>query len=120
MILAGPWSSEFIAKTLSPSENGVNSSLLWSTHDGLLQSDLTGDNIVTLIDKSHLHNSHIIDIAWYRDLLYLVTSASTVLRYNTTSREKEWMQNIGNVGSLAVDWIGEKLYWASPKQQLVC
>lgn len=24
-----------------------------------------------------------------------------------------------NVGSMAVDWVGKKIYWSNPKQQLV-
>ncbi|XP_077293792.1 receptor protein-tyrosine kinase sevenless [Arctopsyche grandis] len=115
----GPWSSEFIAKTLSSPENGINSSLLWSTNDGLLKSDLTGDNIETLVYKSDINNSHVTDISYYKDLLYLVTNDSKVFIYNITSGRLETMTGMNNVGSLAIDWIGNKLYWTSPKQQLV-
>lgn len=118
-IFLGPWSSEFIAKTLSSPENGINSSLLWSTNDGLLKSDLTGDNIETLVYKSDINNSHVTDISYYKDLLYLVTNDSKVFIYNITSGRLETMMGMNNVGSLAIDWIGNKLYWTSPKQQLV-
>lgn len=39
--------------------------------------------------------------------------------FNTTSHEKGLMPNMENVGSLAVDWVGKKIYWSNPKQQLV-
>ncbi|CAH0586987.1 unnamed protein product [Chrysodeixis includens] len=116
---SGPWSSEFVGKTLASSPNTLHSTLLWSGPDGLLQTDLTGDNLQILIHRAHLKNFHITDISWYRDKLYLVTNASTVMWYNTTSHEKGFMSNMDNVGSLAVDWVGKKIYWSNPKQQLI-
>ncbi|KAL0880126.1 hypothetical protein ABMA27_002609 [Loxostege sticticalis] len=116
---SGPWSSEFVGKTLASSPTNLHSTLLWSGPDGLLQTDLTGDNLQTLIHGGHLKDLHITDISWYRDKLYLVTNASTVIWYNTTSHEKGLMANMDNVGSLAVDWVGKKIYWSNPKQQLI-
>lgn len=69
--------------------------------------------------RSRLKNVHITDISWYRDILYLVTNASTVMWYNITSHEEGFMPDMDNVGSLAVDWVGKKIYWSNPKQQLV-
>ncbi|XP_053604338.1 proto-oncogene tyrosine-protein kinase ROS isoform X2 [Plodia interpunctella] len=118
---SGPWSSEFVGKTLASSPTNLHSTLLWSGPDGLLQTDLTGDNLQTLIHGSHfqLKNYHITDISWYRDKLYLVTNSSTVLWYNTTEHTMGQMSNMDNVGSLAVDWVGKKIYWSNPKQQLI-
>ncbi|XP_045769581.1 proto-oncogene tyrosine-protein kinase ROS isoform X2 [Maniola jurtina] len=116
---SGPWSSEFIGKTLTSSPTTLQSTLLWSGPDGLLQTDLTGDNLQTLIHRTFLKNVYITDISWYRDKLYLVTNASTVMWYNTTSHETGVMPNMDNVGSLAVDWVGKKIYWSNPKQQLI-
>lgn len=48
---SGPWSSEFIGKTLTNSLTTLQSTLLWSGPDGLLQTDLTGDNLQTLIHR---------------------------------------------------------------------
>ncbi|XP_060801498.1 proto-oncogene tyrosine-protein kinase ROS isoform X2 [Amyelois transitella] len=118
---SGPWSSEFVGKTLASTPTTLHSTLLWSGPDGLLQTDLTGDNLQTLIHGSHfrLKNYHITDISWYRDKLYLVTNASTVMWYNTTDHTMGPMTNMDNVGSLAVDWVGKKIYWSNPKQQLI-
>ncbi|XP_075975168.1 receptor protein-tyrosine kinase sevenless [Anticarsia gemmatalis] len=116
---SGPWSSEFVGKTLASSPNTRHSTLLWSGPDGLLQTDLTGDNLKILIHRDKLQNFHITDISWYRDKLYLVTNASTVMWYNTTSLKMGSMSNMENVGSLAVDWVGKKIYWSNPKQQLI-
>ncbi|XP_039755125.1 proto-oncogene tyrosine-protein kinase ROS isoform X1 [Pararge aegeria] len=116
---SGPWSSEFIGKTLTFSPTTSQSTLLWSGPGGLLQTDLTGDNLQTLIHRAFLKTVYITDISWYRDKLYLVTNASTVMWYNTTSHEMGLMPNMDNVGSLAVDWVGKKIYWSNPKQQLI-
>ncbi|XP_038214357.1 proto-oncogene tyrosine-protein kinase ROS [Zerene cesonia] len=116
---SGPWSSEFVGKTLKSTPTTLQSTLLWSGPDGLLQTDLTGDNLQTLIHRRDLENLKIIDISWYRDKLYLVTNASTVMWYNTTTRKRDFMPNMENVGSLAVDWVGKKIYWSNPKQQLI-
>lgn len=39
--------------------------------------------------------------------------------YNITTRAKGIMPNMDDVGSLAVDFVGKKIYWSNPKQQLV-
>lgn len=62
---------------------------------------------------------HITDIAWYRDQLYLVSNTSHVHWYNLTSHTRGRLRGMESVGSIAVDWIGKKLYWSNPKQQLV-
>lgn len=115
----GPWSTEFISKTFPISKNGISSSMLWSTQEGFLKSDMTGENMETLLRNTDLQNTYITDISWFRDQLFLVTNQSNVLCYNISSGQSDWIPNLDNVGSLAVDWIGKKLYWSSPKQQLV-
>lgn len=76
--------------------------------------------ILIFLYRAFLKNVYITDISWYRDKLYLVTNASTVMWYNATSHQMGQMPNMDNVGSLAVDWVGKKIYWSNPKQQLVC
>ena len=72
------------------------------------------------IPSQDLHSSfHITDIAWYRDKLYLVTNTTHVYWYNLTSHRSGHLREMDSVGSIAVDWIGKKLYWSNPKQQLV-
>lgn len=68
-----------------------------------------------------MHGSyHITDIAWYKDKLYLVTNTTHVYWYNLTTHDTGHLREMDSVGSIAVDWIGRKLYWSNPKQQLVC
>ncbi|XP_043520805.1 proto-oncogene tyrosine-protein kinase ROS isoform X2 [Frieseomelitta varia] len=115
----GPWSTEFRGRTL---RHGSHASILWSANEGLLKSDVTGENIDTLIYKASLKeievDYHIVDVSWYKDVLYIVGNNSALYRYNITSHQKTKM-NIHSVGSIAVDWISKKLYWANPKQQII-
>lgn len=104
------------------SRDGSHASILWSANEGLLRSDVTGENIDTLIYKASLKETetdyHIVDVSWYKDVLYIVGNNSVLYRYNITNHQKTKM-NIHSVGSIAVDWISKKLYWANPKQQIV-
>ncbi|XP_018353318.1 PREDICTED: proto-oncogene tyrosine-protein kinase ROS isoform X2 [Trachymyrmex septentrionalis] len=115
----GPWSTEFRGQTL---RNGSHASILWSSNEGILRSDVTGENIDTLVNKASLKESenefHIVDISWYKDVLYIVGNNSALYRYNVSNHQKTKL-NIHSVGSVAVDWISKKLYWANPKQQII-
>ncbi|XP_029040730.2 proto-oncogene tyrosine-protein kinase ROS isoform X3 [Osmia bicornis bicornis] len=115
----GPWSTEFRGRTL---RDGSHATILWSANEGLLRSDVTGENIDTLIYKASLKEAetdyHIVDVTWYKDVLYIVGNNSALYRYNVTSHQKSKM-NIHSVGSVAVDWLSRKLYWANPKQQII-
>ncbi|XP_021913370.1 proto-oncogene tyrosine-protein kinase ROS isoform X3 [Zootermopsis nevadensis] len=119
----GPWSSEFRGKTLKVPQDGKYASILWSAAEGLLKSDVTGENVEMLIHNTNLkdmHGSyHITDIAWYKDKLYLVTNTTHVYWFNLTTHESGHLREMDSVGSIAVDWIGKKLYWSNPKQQLI-
>ncbi|KAK7868921.1 hypothetical protein R5R35_014230 [Gryllus longicercus] len=119
----GPWSSEFRGKTLRKSPRGQQSTVLWSAAEGLLKSDITGENVEILMHTPNLKDAtgdhHITDMAWYKDLLYLVTNTTRVYWYNLTSHERGILHDLDSVGSIAVDWIGRKLYWSNPKQQLI-
>lgn len=112
----GPWSSEFKGITLNRYKNPI---ILWSAAEGLLKSNAAGENVETVIHKSRMKGFHFTDITWYQDKIYLVTNNSHVHWYNLTSHKKGQLEDMESVGSIAVDWIGKKLYWSNPKQQLV-
>ncbi|CAG9858272.1 unnamed protein product [Phyllotreta striolata] len=112
----GPWSSDFRGITLNSTESPV---LLWSAAEGLLKSNAAGENLEVLIDRSTMRDYYYTDIAWIEDQVFLVTNTSLVYRYNTTSKIYDRLVDLDQVGSIAVDWIGMKLYWSSPKQQLI-
>lgn len=61
-----------------------------------------------------------LDIAWYRDLLFLNVNHTDIYVYNTTSHEAtKRLPNVNNASSIVVDWMTPKLYWSNPLQQSV-
>lgn len=125
----GPWSGEFRARTLR--SHPPPATVLWSSAEGLLRSDVTGDQVEVLVGAASLHDaryaSHTtrtapfrtVGLAWWRDRVYLVANTSLVYVYNRTSRDLTRLPHLDNVGSIAVDWVGQRLYWSNPRQQLV-
>ncbi|XP_030754698.1 proto-oncogene tyrosine-protein kinase ROS-like isoform X3 [Sitophilus oryzae] len=111
-----PWSSEFRGSTLEKDRNPV---FLWSGIEGLFKSDSTIENVETLIHKSGMGNIAFTGVSWYQDQLYMVSNNSHVVWYNLTSHKYGRLADMDSVGSIAVDWIGKKLYWSNLKQQLI-
>lgn len=115
----GPWSSEFKGTSLKTDGGIRQPTILWSAAEGLLKSDATGENVETIMHRSMIKNSFFSNTAWYGDQLYLVTNTSHIFWYNTSSHVYKQLMDVESVGSIAIDWIGKKLYWSNPKQQLV-
>ncbi|GAB0094112.1 Tyrosine-protein kinase receptor [Sergentomyia squamirostris] len=111
----GPWSTEFRAKTLNSLHNRY---LIWSSDNGLLQSDVIGDHVDTLISRTELGEHYVSDIAWIEDMLFFVSNSSLNF-FNRTSRITTKLGDFDSVESIAVDWIGKRLYWSNPTQQLI-
>lgn len=111
----GPFSSEFRAQTLRSAHHRY---LTWSSDHGLLKSDILGDNVVELIPKSALSDRNITDIAWYEDLLFYVSNEIPHF-YNLTSKDIVRLEVSDSVQSIAVDWVGRRLYWYNPQKQVI-
>lgn len=87
-----------------------------------MQSDLIGENVKTLVDITDLdeeNNILVIDVCWYKDLLFIVGNNTKLYEYNTTSHGKNMINYANSISSVAVEWITEKIYWADPKKQIV-
>ncbi|XP_044740104.1 proto-oncogene tyrosine-protein kinase ROS [Chrysoperla carnea] len=110
----GPWSSEFRGRTLNTSSNVK---FVWSAKEGLLWSDVTGDSVHILLHKTNEY--HVTDITWFNNILYMATNTTRVYQYDLNSERLDQMNEIDSASSIAVDWIGKKLYWSNPKQQLI-
>lgn len=115
----GPWSSEFKGMSLRVPKSDDYPIILWSASEGLLKSDATGENVQSVLHRSMMKHFFFTNVAWYQDILYLVTNTSQIYWYNTTTHKHGQLVDIESVQSVAVDWIGRKLYWSNPKQQLV-
>ncbi|XP_077488341.1 receptor protein-tyrosine kinase sevenless isoform X1 [Amblyomma americanum] len=116
----GPWSVDFVGRTLrKPSRQGFPY-MLWSASEALLKSDIVGDSVQPLIHWSSLNGAYITDIAWYHNQLFLNTNTSTVYTYNVSSHfSLERLPNITYAAAVAVDWLAPKLYWSSPLRQMI-
>ncbi|XP_066156235.1 proto-oncogene tyrosine-protein kinase ROS isoform X1 [Euwallacea fornicatus] len=112
----GTWSTEFKGSTLSQTKK---TAIIWSGTEGLFKSDVAMESIETLIHKSRMRNIGFTGMTWYRDQIYMVTNSSQLYWYNLTSRKQGRLTDVDSVGSIAVDWIGKKLYWSNLKQQLI-
>lgn len=110
----GPFSTEFHAQTFKTSHDR---SLIWSSKDGLVQSDVLGENIQTLIPDRILNDRIVTDIAWYNNIIYFVCN-STINYYNTTSDEQRILSQ-SDVQAISIDWIGKRLYWFNPSNQMI-
>lgn len=115
----GPWGTEFRTRTIRSKDDRY---LLWSTREnGLLASDVLGENIEELIGKDELADHVITDMAWHEDVVYFVLNRQ-LRYYNRTSR------TVASVGigmdslqmqSIAVDWLGMRLYWFNVDKQVI-
>ncbi|XP_035208124.1 proto-oncogene tyrosine-protein kinase ROS-like, partial [Stegodyphus dumicola] len=116
----GPWSSEFTGTTLKKSRKAGEPFILWGAREGLLKSEVLGENVQVLIHKINLNNAHIIDICWYDKMLFINTNTTFVYVYNTSVHNSlTRMQNISMAAGIAIDWFAPKLYWSTPVQQMI-
>lgn len=111
----GPWSTEFRTRTLKSPHDRY---LIWSSNEGLLQSDVLGEHIHQLISRTQIGNQNISDIAWFEDMVYFVSNF-TLRFYNRTSGYSGQLLSLDSVQSIAVDWIGRRLYWFNTLTQLL-
>lgn len=110
-----PWSTEFLTRTLKSEHDRY---LIWSSNDGLLQSDVLGEHIHQLISCTKIDCQNISDIAWFEDMVYFVSN-STLQFYNRTNYVFGRVGELESVQSIAVDWIGRRLYWYNTLNQYI-
>lgn len=111
----GQFSSEFRAKTLRTPHQRY---LMWSSNDGLLQSDILGDHIQVLVPKIEMASPNITGIAWYEDVIYYISNY-TLFYLNRTTGLIGKLSGSESVQSIAVDWIGKRLYWFNPLHSVI-
>jgi len=58
-------------------------------------------------------------VAWYEDCVFYVVNSSKINWLNLTSRQGSTLEDINSVQSIAIDWLGRKIYWADPSKQSV-
>lgn len=108
---AGPWCTEFKAVTLKTNDDRA---LIWSSSKGIVKTDVIGENVELLIPHHEIQDQIATDIAWFEDSIYFVIN-STLRVYNQTSRHTKMLTEFGSIEHVAIDWIGERLYWSDPR-----
>ena len=61
---------------------------------------------------------HIRSMAWMDNIMYVVTNTTRMFAIDLDSRQVNLMRNIDAV-SVAVDWLGRRVYWSSANRQRV-
>lgn len=109
----GPWSTEFRTKTLRSHHDRY---LIWSSNGGLQQSDIVGEHFHELMPR--LEHQNITNLAWMDDMVYFVSNY-TLHYFNRTSASSGIMKKFQSirVQTVAVDWIGPRLYWLNREEQ---
>lgn len=51
--------------------------------------------------------------------MYYVVNSSEISWLNLTSRQGGTLEGINSVQSIAIDWLGRKIYWADLSKQSV-
>ncbi|XP_076304800.1 proto-oncogene tyrosine-protein kinase ROS-like [Tachypleus tridentatus] len=117
---AGPWSTEFKGKTMKQEPEGFSPYILWSAKEGLLKSNIMGNDVQPLIHKIHLKGSTVTGISWYKERVFLTTNNSQLFTYSISPHQSSLQPiNVTNAVSLSVDWLAPKLYWSNPAQNLI-
>uniref|UniRef100_A0A182K9Q9 Tyrosine-protein kinase receptor n=1 Tax=Anopheles christyi TaxID=43041 RepID=A0A182K9Q9_9DIPT len=115
----GPWSREFRVRTLRPASRHH---LVWASTDGIVRSDVIGDHVATLIPRSpELDGAAVTSLAWHARTLYVVSNSTLRLYREPDAYGGEWtkVRELESVECVAIDWIGERLYYSNPAQQLI-
>lgn len=122
---AGPWSAEFVARTLRLQASNAARMLLWSSSTyGLFQTDMLGD--VQQTDETLRLNRavrpfpNVTRMAWHADSVYLVSNGTLAVLNRTAGRADvvEWLRGAA-VQSVSVDWIGERLFWLNTDEWVI-
>uniref|UniRef100_A0A182MQB4 Tyrosine-protein kinase receptor n=1 Tax=Anopheles culicifacies TaxID=139723 RepID=A0A182MQB4_9DIPT len=115
----GPWSREFRVRTLRPESKHH---LVWASTDGILRSDVIGEHVSTLIPRSaELDGATVTSLAWHARILYIVSNSTLRLYREPSTAGGEWtkLRELESVECVAIDWIGERMYYSNPAQQLI-
>lgn len=110
-----PYSVEFRGQTL---KSPHNRKIIWASHEGLIQSDILAENIHMLVPQHRLDSCNITNLEWFEDILYYVCNQS-LYTFNRTTNITEKLNVKDSVQAIAVDWVGRRLYWFNPSNQMI-
>ncbi|CAG5115203.1 unnamed protein product, partial [Candidula unifasciata] len=108
----GPWSRNFIGRTLK--QDGL-SVLMGLAGGQIVQKDLTDGtekNVVNFFSDAT-------DIDWHGDIIIWVTTSGSLSVFNRTSQQKRHLVSAYKAYCAAYDWLGHKVYWSEPGQGMI-
>ncbi|RWS19820.1 proto-oncogene tyrosine-protein kinase ROS-like protein, partial [Leptotrombidium deliense] len=116
----GPWCSQFIGSTFKSIDLRYTfPTIVWGTRDGLLQSNIVGDDIVSLLNTIKLNRMAVRDVTWFKDSIFINANYTTLFVYNTSTYSFSKISNIFSIKSIAIDWITPKIYCSNPVNQMI-
>ncbi|RWS08705.1 Proto-oncogene tyrosine-protein kinase ROS-like protein [Dinothrombium tinctorium] len=116
----GPWTQSFVGTTLKSIDMSTAfPSILWATKDGIIQSNIVGDGVTSVLNTIKIKRMPIKAITWYKDSVLFVANNSNIFVYNTTSYNHFQLPNTNPIKSIAIDWITPKLYWSNPMNHMI-
>ncbi|NWR90991.1 ROS1 kinase, partial [Furnarius figulus] len=108
---AGPWSESFRGTTLEEAEEDPY--MLSGGPEGLWKQRLDSYGPGELL---YPHIRNVSDLDWYNNTLYWINSLGKVQTWSLNKRkgttENSYVSDIRNARMLALDWLGQCLYWA--------
>lgn len=124
----GPWSRLFVGRTLIDNSGALENKdfktvepispyLLFATEDGLVKSNLIGDNSETLLQTNSIGKQYIKDISWYKDEIFVSLGNSSLYHF----KKNKWtlVSKVNGANSIAIDWLALKIYFSNDLQQTV-
>ncbi|KFB37897.1 AGAP000015-PA-like protein [Anopheles sinensis] len=115
----GSWSSVFRVRTLRTKQQRH---LVWASADGIMRSDVIGENVSTMIGRSaELDGSTVTNLAWYNDTLYVVSNSTLRLYRAAPGGVGGWVKfrELESIECVTIDPIGERLYFSNPATQMI-
>ncbi|XP_013384581.1 proto-oncogene tyrosine-protein kinase ROS [Lingula anatina] len=106
----GPWSPTFIGKTLFEGLNAAKIAI--ANPSGLYLTNAIGRNLQWIINTTEMEGT-ITDISCWGEHYILSWSTKKASLYNTSTSTLLELGHVKLPTAIAVDWIGEKLYWSS-------
>lgn len=63
--------------------------------------------------------TYITDLSWSDNKIFWVSSLNKVSVYDRILGQQREVEHISDATSVAYDWLGQKLYWSNPVQNVV-
>ncbi|KAL5011108.1 hypothetical protein ScPMuIL_013413 [Solemya velum] len=119
----GPWSKLFKGRTLK--EEPIPATLIYAAAaftygtGEIIEMDLDSQ-IQNTLTKLSIQNPEVIDIDWYKNQVLWASGEGSIYIHNREqARSQVKLEQVYGAACLAVDWLGEKVYWSVPQERVI-